>query len=214
MGQNKVAPVQQDTKPDGSTRSTGKAIHFADRKHRGSGDHTFGGSCLGLFQTRVRFLVMVLVLLCLASIWSNILSFNFALICFIKPQDGDPAANSTINTTPDRSATQFNPRQKSYLTAAVAASALIANFIVVQLVNRFGIRSTFTVAGFMSAIATLLLPTAIYSGFYFTLFCRILQGIAFSTNFPAIGAFTGKWTYYKQNGLFVSVLVAYGKHSV
>lgn len=24
-----------------------------------------------------------------------------------------------------------------------------------------------------------------------------------------IGAFTSKWTYYKQNGLFVSLLVAY-----
>lgn len=34
-------------------------------------------------------------------------------------------------------------------------------------------------------------------------------GIAFAANFPVIGSFTSKWTYYKQNGLFVSALVAY-----
>jgi MFS family permease len=38
---------------------------------------------------------------------------------------------------------------------------------------------------------------------------RVLQGVAFAANFPVIGSFTSKWTYYKQNGLFVSVLVAY-----
>lgn len=53
------------------------------------------------------------------------------------------------------------------------------------------------------------MPLAINLGFYYVLACRILQGVAFSANFPAIGAFTSKWTYYKQNGLFVSALVAY-----
>jgi hypothetical protein len=91
---------------------------------------------------------------------------------------------------------------RSILTAAVAASALVANFIVIQLVNHFGIRTIFTICGLISAIGTCLLPTAIYSGYYFTLGCRILQGrpiiyfsfydqqisgIAFAANFPAIG---------------------------
>jgi MFS family permease len=151
---------------------------------------------------------MILVLFCLASIWSNILSFNFALICFLKPNQSDPTTHHDV-TSPDRAATQFTPYQKSFLTSAVAFSALIAHFIVVNLVNRFGIRTIFTFAGFCSATGTLLLPTAIYNGFYYTIFCRILQGIGFAANFPAIGAFTGKWTYYKQSGLFTSVLVAY-----
>jgi len=34
-----------------------------------------------VFHTRTRFLMMILCLLCLASVWSNILCFNFALIC-------------------------------------------------------------------------------------------------------------------------------------
>lgn len=132
---------------------------------------------LKLFRTRTRFLILVLLLLCLASTWMNILSFNFALICFLTPQDQD--LNSTTSETSTRSAVQFNPRQKSYLTAAVAASALISNFIVVQLVNRFGIRTIFTIAGLISALGTFLLPTAIYSGFFFTLGCRILQGVCY-----------------------------------
>lgn len=37
----------------------------------------------------------------------------------------------------------------------------------------------------------------------------MVSGVAFAANFIVIGAFTSSWTYYKQNGLFVSVLVAY-----
>lgn len=163
MGQ-KVAPIE------GSTQSKGN-IQFADRNDEGDNP-----GCLKIFHTRTRFLLMALVLLSLASIWSNILSFNFALICFIKPPVDDSNSNSTLPTSPDRSATQFNPNEKSILTAAVAGSALLANFAIVQLVNRFGIRTIFTFAGFLSALGTILLPTAIYSGFYFTLACRIMQG--------------------------------------
>jgi MFS family permease len=68
---------------------------------------------------------------------------------------------------------------------------------------------TFAALGVLSAVATCLLPAAINLGFYYVLACRCLQGVAFSANFPVVGAFTSKWTYYKQNGLFVSVLVAY-----
>lgn len=53
------------------------------------------------------------------------------------------------------------------------------------------------------------MPLAVHMGFYYIITARVLQGIAFAANFPVIGAFTSKWTYYKQNGLFVSVLVAY-----
>lgn len=68
---------------------------------------------------------------------------------------------------------------------------------------------TFALLGMLSAVSTLLLPAAIQLGFTATLAARVLQGVAFAANFPVIGSFTSKWTYYKQNGLFVSVLVAY-----
>lgn len=51
--------------------------------------------------------------------------------------------------------------EKSLLTLVVAIAALFANFIVVTLVNHYGIRLIFTVLGLFSAIATWFIPTAI-----------------------------------------------------
>ncbi|VDD90777.1 unnamed protein product [Enterobius vermicularis] len=99
--------------------------------------------------------------------------------------------------------------EKSLLTLVVAIAALFANFIVVTLVNHYGIRLIFTILGLLSAIATWFIPTAIRLGFYYLLGARFVQGIAFAANFPVIGGFCARWAYYKQSGLFVSVLVAY-----
>uniref|UniRef100_A0A0N5AGE1 MFS domain-containing protein n=1 Tax=Syphacia muris TaxID=451379 RepID=A0A0N5AGE1_9BILA len=99
--------------------------------------------------------------------------------------------------------------EKSLLTSVVAGAALIANFIVVSLVNQFGIRYIFTALGILTAVATCLIPLSIRLGFYYVLATRFVQGIAFAANFPVIGGFCSRWAYYKQNGLFVSVLVAY-----
>ncbi|GMR38582.1 hypothetical protein PMAYCL1PPCAC_08777, partial [Pristionchus mayeri] len=152
--------------------------------------------------TRTRFLIMVLLLLCLSSIWSNILSFNFAIICM--------APNQTANLTDDRF--NFDQTQKTWATSIVAAAALLANFPVVHAVNKAGIRSVFALLGFISAAATLAIPAAIrhfQSGFVPLLVCRFLQGLGFAAIFPVVGAFSAKWTYHKQTGLFVSVLVSY-----
>ncbi|CAD5227345.1 unnamed protein product [Bursaphelenchus xylophilus] len=189
----------------GSVRSITQAISASLRRHREEGDFTLG--CTKVFHTRTRFLIMIMVLLCLASVWSNILAFNFAVICFAG--DGENSTSDLMLDDFASKATIFTSRQKSYLTSAVAASALVANFVIVNLVSRFGTRTVFTFLGLLSAAATAALPYCIINGFYYTLAARIVQGIAFACNFPVIGAFTFKWTYYKQNGLFVSVLVAY-----
>jgi len=115
---------------------------------------------------------MVLVLLCLASVWSNILCFNFAIICINDadsreragpvPISGavlgindttvgllDPNSTFTTTTSPmggngtteevglleEEKASRFTPRQRLYLTSAVAAAALLSNFAVVSLVR-------------------------------------------------------------------------------
>ncbi|KAI6181101.1 putative inorganic phosphate cotransporter [Aphelenchoides besseyi] len=152
------------------------------------------------FGNRTRFVMLVLVLLCLTSNWSSILAFNFALICHIDNtkniQPTDDPANSTF-FEPERLSTRFNALERSYLTAIVAASALVGNIGVVLWVNHHGIRVIFTIAGLISALSTFLLPTAIKTG------------LAFSTNFPVIGAFTSRWACHRNNGLFVSTLVAY-----
>uniref|UniRef100_A0A0K0F2F3 MFS domain-containing protein n=1 Tax=Strongyloides venezuelensis TaxID=75913 RepID=A0A0K0F2F3_STRVS len=176
--------------------------------NREEGDFTLG--CIKVFHTRTRFLIMVLVLLCLSSVWSNILSVNFAIIC-MKP---GASTNVTSNDTSSDPNSIYHPvsltsNEKSLLTSAVAAAALIANFFVVSLIGNYGIRTVFAILGLLSAVSTFAMPWAFELGFSYILALRILQGIAFASNFPVIGAFSSKWTYYKQNGLFVSVLVAY-----
>ncbi|EYB84484.1 hypothetical protein Y032_0315g2263 [Ancylostoma ceylanicum] len=160
---------------------------------------------IAIFGTRTRFVVMVLVLLCLTSIWSNILCFNFAVICMETPE-GSRVGNSSNDTRSER---PFTSGQESWAISVVAVAALLGNFPVVHLVNKVGIRTVFAGLGVLSAVSTLLIPTAIRLGFYWFLAARFLQGFAFAANFPVIGSFCAKWTYFKQNGLFVSALVAY-----
>ncbi|GMT17071.1 hypothetical protein PFISCL1PPCAC_8368, partial [Pristionchus fissidentatus] len=152
-----------------------------------------------LFGTRTRFVVMVLVLLCLTSIWSNILSFNFAVICMA------PTGNSSNQGVSYR----FTKSESSWLTSVVALGALVANFPVLSIVNRLGTRLVFSMLGVVSATATVMLPWAVRSGFSWILVMRVLQGMSFAGNFTVIGAFCSRWTYFKQTGLFVAILVSY-----
>ncbi|GMS87093.1 hypothetical protein PENTCL1PPCAC_9268, partial [Pristionchus entomophagus] len=155
---------------------------------------------IDLFGTRTRFVVMLLVLLCLTSIWSNILSFNFAIIC-MAPKEGN-ASGATDSYA-------FTKNESSWITSVVALGALVANFPVVSVVNRFGTRLVFSMLGVVSAAATVALPWAIRSGFTWILVLRALQGMSFAGNFTVIGAFCSRWTYFKQTGVFVAILVSY-----
>lgn len=57
-----------------------------------------------VFHTRTRFLLLCLVLLCLASIWSNILCFNFALLCIEESDHSDTVGiNLGANARSERS---------------------------------------------------------------------------------------------------------------
>ncbi|GMT17042.1 hypothetical protein PFISCL1PPCAC_8339, partial [Pristionchus fissidentatus] len=148
--------------------------------------------------TRTRFLILILVLLCLTSIWSNILSFNFAVICMSPTPNG---------TNIDRFV--FSEYESTLLTSIVAIAALLANFPIVHVVSTMGIRRVFAFFGLLSGVATLAIPTAIRSDLNWLLLCRFLQGLSFAAVFPVVGAFANTWTYYKQTGFFISVLVSY-----
>ncbi|VDD95957.1 unnamed protein product [Enterobius vermicularis] len=73
---------------------------------------------------------------------------------------------------------------------------------------RAGARTAFTTAGIISGITTLLIPEALQVSFWLLVVLRALQGATFAVNYIVIGSFVSKWSYYKQQGLFVSVLAA------
>uniref|UniRef100_A0A7E4VNS6 MFS domain-containing protein n=1 Tax=Panagrellus redivivus TaxID=6233 RepID=A0A7E4VNS6_PANRE len=174
----------------------------------------------GRMLTRGRFIMALLTLLCLSSIWSNIIAFNFCLVC-LSPEEQDtqpttlapnPFFGNGESETPLRhqfAAVNFSKNQETALTAVLAATALISNFIVIPLMTRFGPRLIFTIFGLLSSVATVFLPAAMHTSFAGTLVLRGLQGAAFAVNFPMIGVFASRWSYYKQNGLAVSSLVAF-----
>lgn len=124
-----------------------------------------------------RFIMVILVLFCLASVWSNILTFNIAALCMNPNNSTDDDFTPLNSSQPFKPRPSlFTPRQRTYLTSAVAAAALIANFPLVSIVNQFGIRTVFTLLGLFSAFSTCLLPTATRLGFSYLLGARILQG--------------------------------------
>ncbi|VDM46642.1 unnamed protein product [Toxocara canis] len=166
------------------------------------------GTCF----TRTRFVILPLVLFCLSSLWANILCFNIALLC-INPHIED-ASIKDVNTAKQtrmeaRLVSDFASFEKIWLTGAVALGAICAHFPLIVLMNRFGVRIIFSLLGLLSGVATLFMPLALRSGYAYIIVLRVLQGMAFASNFMVIGAFGDRWTYYKQNGLFISLVVSY-----
>ncbi|GMT12140.1 hypothetical protein PFISCL1PPCAC_3437 [Pristionchus fissidentatus] len=155
-----------------------------------------------LFGTRARFAVLIVTMLCLTSVWSNILAFNFTTICIENDHSND--TNLVYFTDP----TVLTATEKSFRTSMVALTALCANIPMTLAINRYGIRTIFAVLGLVSGVSTIMMPIAIEGGYAWLLVARGFQGIAFSGNFPVIGAFCARWAYWKQTGLFVSTLVA------
>ncbi|CAJ0586350.1 unnamed protein product, partial [Mesorhabditis spiculigera] len=80
---------------------------------------------------------------------------------------------------------------------------------VIYLVNRYGTRTILAVLGVLSSVCTFLLPLTIKHSIAAFYVLRFIQGIALACNMPVVGYFTERWTYYKQKGLTVSVLVTY-----
>uniref|UniRef100_A0A914YRP9 Major facilitator superfamily (MFS) profile domain-containing protein n=1 Tax=Panagrolaimus superbus TaxID=310955 RepID=A0A914YRP9_9BILA len=146
--------------------------------------------CMSRARTWTRFLLVGITLLCLTSTWSNILAFNFVMVCTqsneASPTTGDNGNDTIIptHTIGPLKPVHFTTNQRTFLTSAVAVAALIANFIVTPAMGKFGTRTIFTVCGALSLIATAFMPLALRSGFTASIALRALQGIGFAASFP------------------------------
>uniref|UniRef100_A0A914H3P0 Major facilitator superfamily (MFS) profile domain-containing protein n=1 Tax=Globodera rostochiensis TaxID=31243 RepID=A0A914H3P0_GLORO len=165
-----------------------------------------------LFGHRIRFTIMAISTLCLASILSNILTFNFTYICMA----GDKPANFSNMTDPfEWTSIGYNPdldyssAARSALFMAVAVGSLMTVFPLTIMLNHFGSRLIFGCLGFISALATLLLPLAAGLGFPFMLLMRLIQGASFSACLPVMGSITSHWSTLKQNGIFIAILSSF-----
>ncbi|MFH4976099.1 hypothetical protein AB6A40_002808 [Gnathostoma spinigerum] len=173
------------------------------------GDEDEPGNCI--FGHQIRFTIMIISTLCLSSILSNILTFNFTVICMAGTRP-DNSSNSSLN---DSDVQKYNANldytseEKSALFMSVAIGALVAVFPMTVALNKFGSRRVFGVLGFLSAIATLLFPLAVYTSFYLMIMVRVIQGIGFSACLPVMGSITSHWSTLKQNGIFIAILSSF-----
>ncbi|VBB32791.1 unnamed protein product [Acanthocheilonema viteae] len=71
---------------------------------------------------------------------------------------------SFLNNVRTRESPLSTPEQHTYLTATVAAAALVANFPLISLLNHFGIRFIFTIPRVLSSFAACILLMAIICG--------------------------------------------------
>ncbi|KAL7079097.1 hypothetical protein ACQ4LE_001213 [Meloidogyne hapla] len=177
--------------------------------------------------SRTRFMLLILVVLCLMINWANILTFNFTVICMRPREIENYTENNQINNNltilnenktnknsykySDESwlTREFSNYEKSQAMAMVAIGALITNIPIVTLINWYGPRYLFTVVGFFGAAATALIPYSMKMGWNWFLIARALQGMAFAGDMATFGHFVTYWTYHKQYAFFTATLCVY-----
>ncbi|KAK0424975.1 hypothetical protein QR680_008957 [Steinernema hermaphroditum] len=166
-----------------------------------------GNNCI--FGHQIRFTIMIISTLCLSSILSNILTFNFTVICMAGTKPENYSEGQTIDLGDYRPDLDYSSAEKSALFMAVAVGSLLAVFPLTIMLNKFGSRRVFGTLGFISAISTFLVPLSANMGFYYILVMRIVQGTAFSACLPVMGSITSHWSTLKQNGIFIAILSSF-----
>uniref|UniRef100_A0A914VML1 Major facilitator superfamily (MFS) profile domain-containing protein n=1 Tax=Plectus sambesii TaxID=2011161 RepID=A0A914VML1_9BILA len=120
--------------------------------------------------------------------------------------------NSNENSnSPTGGSDDYSPThsEKTWLIVAVGVGALLASVPLTHYMNKFGPRILFAAAGFLSAIATALIPTAARLGLPYFLVVRAFQGVGYAACMPMVGGVTAKWATLKQHAIFVSVLTLF-----
>ena len=183
------------------------------RSHKDSEDEEEdNGADNCIFGNQIRFTIMIISTLCLSSILSNILTFNFTFICMAGERPAnfsdmdEPWEWESLGYNPDL---DYNSFERSSLFMAVAVGALLAVFPLTVMLNKYGSRMVFGCLGYISAVSTLLIPLAAEIGFPFMLLMRIIQGAGFSACLPVMGSITSHWSTLKQNGIFIAILSAF-----
>ncbi|CAO4381102.1 unnamed protein product [Caenorhabditis nigoni] len=186
------------------------------------------------FNHKTRFIILVIVTLCLSIAQSDTLTLNFTIICMAGEDGGAQVSNhSALSNLEDMEMTLVNgsgslrenvehmehkiadgrynytPSEKSLLFSLVAVGAMVAVYPVMLLIGKFGSRSVCFWMGMLSAVTTALIPWMAYIGFYPLLVMRFLQGAGLSTGFTLIGICTRQWSMQVQNALYIAVLTTF-----
>ncbi|KAK0428091.1 hypothetical protein QR680_010598 [Steinernema hermaphroditum] len=141
----------------------------------------------------LRYSVLFLTLICMSIHYANIVLFNFTVIC-MEPQD-----KSNNNTK------AFTPVEEGWILSMVSVGGIVGTFPSIYITSQIGLRMSFTLSGYVSAIATVLMPLASVN-FYWILVVRFVQGFAMAFANLACGAVPVTWGKATLRALFVSIL--------
>uniref|UniRef100_A0A1I7Y3N2 MFS domain-containing protein n=1 Tax=Steinernema glaseri TaxID=37863 RepID=A0A1I7Y3N2_9BILA len=139
-----------------------------------------------------RYYILAAAFLCMTFLVANSSLFHFTVIC-MAPSEG-------INGT----GRVFTALEESWIFSALSLGRLIGSFPAVQLMNRYGLKTCFTLFGFLSGLTTILLPLG--NSFYVMLFVRLVQGCGMSAAFVAIGVVPMICGKDKEKNLMMSIL--------
>uniref|UniRef100_A0A7E4VI38 MFS domain-containing protein n=1 Tax=Panagrellus redivivus TaxID=6233 RepID=A0A7E4VI38_PANRE len=181
-------------------------VRSVEDLHGISGKKTASGS--GVFADRYRYLILFIGALCLTMVCSNMIALNFTLICMNENGETvDHGANST--ELPIAPKYHYSTHEKSILLWAVAFGCMAATFPFNSLYALYGAKWVFFAAGILSAVSTLVIPLTAEHSFTWFVVARVVQGIAYASDFAAIGVICARWASLKQNGIFLAVLTSF-----
>lgn len=147
----------------------------------------------------MRYLILIITILCMTAIKSNEISFNLTVICM--------TSNSTsvivnkifiINKIVLlfyflKDPISMTPKEISAVFAGGGIGAIAMVLPIVYVLHYLGSRLVFTGLLILSSFGTLILPTlARYSPIYMVS-ARIAQGLALSAVLPLMGCISAQW---------------------
>ncbi|PAV91329.1 hypothetical protein WR25_21911 [Diploscapter pachys] len=152
-----------------------------------------------------RYAILSCSIICLSSLMANIVCFNFTVLCM-------PATYESLSLNHTQY-TGYNKNDRTLLFSAVAVGALFAVVPVSLLISKYGSRKVFFMSGMISSFATAAIPFVSPYSLNMFLALRFIQGIAFASCLPTVGAVTASWASLRQHGLFMACLTTFGQLS-
>ncbi|KAK6740896.1 hypothetical protein RB195_009008 [Necator americanus] len=117
----------------------------------------------------------------------------------------DVVTSQTTNGT-ENSHWLNDPKRKNVLFSVVAVGQLIGTIPIVPVMQKIGLRYTYTFYGLVAAFATLSIPLAVELGHFFVALARVLQGFAMAVAFVTVGSITSHWSVLRESGTYIAIL--------
>lgn len=156
-----------------------------------------------------RYWICIICTGLLTMMQSNVLAFNFTVLCMQEEDEKQFNMTSSANLTMAPGKFTYSKLQQDLLIAAAYIAPVPSTIIMYLWSNRSGVRTTFIICAIISIVSTGLSPWAAYQGFPAFLAVRFFQGFPVAI-VPVINSVvTSHWSTLAGNGVYLSIISAY-----